>query len=188
MSDPLLFLLAVLTILGTPGPTNTLLATSGAAVGLRSSLPLLLGELFGYLIAIGAMRLVLGPVIAAYPPLAAGLKLAVAGYLLWLAIRLWLRSATLAGSGRVTVINVFVTALLNPKALIFALSVFPMSHPGLHWYFLAFTVLVLTAGSSWVLIGKAVGAAAGRHAGLVPRVASVALAGFAGLVAASGFG
>jgi len=44
MDDPLLFALAVLTILGTPGPTNTLLATAGATGGLRRSLPLVPAE------------------------------------------------------------------------------------------------------------------------------------------------
>ena len=67
MTDPLLFILAVLTILGTPGPTNTLLATGGAVDGVGRSLPLLLGELTGYLVAIAVIRVVLGPVIAAYP-------------------------------------------------------------------------------------------------------------------------
>ncbi|MFY8031875.1 MAG: hypothetical protein ACOVO5_08585 [Devosia sp.] len=47
MTDPLLFLAAVLTLLGTPGPTNTLLATAGATAGVRRSLPRLLGVLGG---------------------------------------------------------------------------------------------------------------------------------------------
>ena len=40
MQDPVLFTLTVLFILGTPGPTNTLLATAGGTVGFRRALPL----------------------------------------------------------------------------------------------------------------------------------------------------
>ena len=57
MNEPLLFLAAVLTLLGTPGPTNTLLATSGAVAGLRRSLALLVAELAGYLLAIATIRM-----------------------------------------------------------------------------------------------------------------------------------
>lgn len=66
MADPVLYLLAVAMLLATPGPTNTLMATAGASAGIRGSLVLLLAELAGYLIAIEAIRLLLGPVIAGY--------------------------------------------------------------------------------------------------------------------------
>jgi threonine/homoserine/homoserine lactone efflux protein len=190
MSDPLLYFLAVLTLLGTPGPTNTLLATSGAMSGLRRSLPLLVGELSGYLLAIGTIRLVFGPVFAAYPPLGIALKIAVAVYLAWIAIRLWRRGAMLAGPVRaVSIGNVFVTTLLNPKALIFSLGIIPAARPDLAWYVAGFAAMVLTVGFCWIVIGTAIGATAGeRHAGVVPRIASVALVGFAGVVLASAFG
>ena len=126
MEDPLLFVLAVLTILGTPGPTNTLLATSGAAAGARASLALVQAEAAGYLIAILTLGLVLGPVVAASPLLATGLRLAVGSYLLLLAVRLWRRGgAALVEGGVVTPRQVFTTTLLNPKALVFALGVVP---------------------------------------------------------------
>jgi threonine/homoserine/homoserine lactone efflux protein len=187
MSDPLLFMLAVLTILGTPGPTNTLLSTSGAIAGIKRSLPLLIGELGGYLVAIAAIRIVLGPIFSAYPLLGTALKIAVAVYLGWIAVRLWLRGARIADHGAaVTIANVFVTTLLNPKALIFALAVFPQAHPQLAWFIVAFAISVLTVGGSWIAIGCIIGATAGeRHAGLVPRVASVALASFAGFILAT---
>jgi threonine/homoserine/homoserine lactone efflux protein len=190
MSDPLLYVLAVLTLLGTPGPTNTLLATAGAMAGIRRSLPLLIGELGGYLIAIAAIRLVLGPVFAAYPPLAVALKLAVAAYLAWIAIRLWLRGAALTGAGRaVTIRSVFVTTLLNPKALIFSLGIIPASDANLPWFIAGFAAMVITVGLTWIVIGAVIGAGAGeRQAGVVPRIASVALAGFAGALVASVFG
>ncbi len=187
MTDPLLFLAAVLTLLGTPGPTNTLLATAGATAGVRRSLPLLLGELGGYLIAIGVVRLVLGPVIAAFPWVGAGLKIAVAIYLVWIAIALWRRGAAATVQARVTLQMVFVTTLLNPKAIIFALTVLPVSHPQLVWYVAAFALCVSAAGSAWIVLGRAIGAGAGRHAGLLPRVAAVVLGGFAGVLVASAF-
>ncbi len=63
MQNPVLFALAVL---GTPGPTNTLLATAG----LRRSLPLIPAEAAGYTIAV----LTLGPVVAGAPLLAGALR------------------------------------------------------------------------------------------------------------------
>nr|HML44513.1 lysine transporter LysE [Hyphomicrobium zavarzinii] len=55
MHDPIAFSLAVLAILGTPGPTNTLLAASGALVGWRRSLPLIGAEGEGFRIAMGVL-------------------------------------------------------------------------------------------------------------------------------------
>jgi threonine/homoserine/homoserine lactone efflux protein len=47
MTDELSFIIMAVALLATPGPTNTLLATSGAASGFRKSLVLLLGEFLG---------------------------------------------------------------------------------------------------------------------------------------------
>lgn len=189
MTDPWLFILALVTILGTPGPTNTLLASSGAAVGIRRSLPLLAGELGGYLLAVAAVRLVLAPVIAAQPLVGIGLKVAVAAYLVWIAVRLWMRASQLTGDGDgVTVANVFTTTLLNPKSIIFALGVIPPA-PGAEWYLAAFAVTVPVVGFGWIIVGRMIDAATGsRRRPLVQRAASVVLMGFAGLIAASVFG
>ena len=48
------FIGLVITILLTPGPTNTLLASSGIQVGLRKSLLPIPAEAIGYIITISA--------------------------------------------------------------------------------------------------------------------------------------
>ena len=190
MTDPVLFLLAVLTLLGTPGPTNTLLATSGAALGVRGSLPLLAAELAGYLIAIAVIRIVLGPVIEAWPAVGVALKVAVVLYLIWIAVRIWGHGNSPAGAASaISLRSVFLTTLLNPKALIFALSVIPQQHPVAIAYLAGFIVAVPAVGLGWILIGRAVGLATGaERAGTLRKVASIALVGFAGVVAASVLG
>jgi threonine/homoserine/homoserine lactone efflux protein len=187
MNDPLMYVLAVLTLLGTPGPTNTLLATSGAMVGARRSLVLLAGELAGYLTAIFVIRLALGPVMAAYPQVAIALKLIVATYLTWVAVQLWLSGAELATTGRpVSTYSVFVTTLFNPKALIFSFGIIPAAHPAIAWYIGALAAMIVAVGFCWIVIGSVIGTKAGtRHGAIVPRVASVALVGFAGLLVVS---
>lgn len=188
MTDPVIFILAVLSLLATPGPTNTLLATSGATVGVRRSLVLLVGELGGYLLSIAILRVVLGPMITAAPAFGIALKIAVSIYLGWIAFRLWTRSAALTSEGAVTLRALFVTTLLNPKALIFAFTIIPMEHSALWAYFAAFAVTVPVVGFAWVVIGSLIGAASGeRHAGLVRKVASVALVGFAVVLVRSAF-
>ena len=185
MTDPLLFFVAALALLTAPGPTNTLLATSGAQVGVRASLPSVAAELAGYLIAVSAYRLVLGPVMAAYPVAGVVLKVAAALFVVWLAIRLW-HSDSRLGSRRITAPSVFVATLLNPKALIAALTILPAASDHIAWYIAGFGAVVLCAGSGWVLLGRFIASSAGEsRVKYVPRVASVVLVGFAGLIAAS---
>jgi threonine/homoserine/homoserine lactone efflux protein len=183
MSDPVSFLLATALILATPGPTNTLMATSGAVSGIRQSLRLLLGEVLGYLIAIYALRLVAAPLLEQYPALATSLKIAVAIYLVFLAIKLWRRPIAIDEHAQsVTLANVVVTTLLNPKALIFALTVFPQEPELLLSSTLAFCALVFAAGGGWIAFGALLKGLSGPHAGYIPRVTSVLLVGFAGLI------
>lgn len=190
VSELVLFGLAVLGLLATPGPTNTLLATAGAIAGFRRSLHLLVGELGGYLIAILAARLLLGPVIHAYPAIGLGLKLAVSAYLVVTAIGLWRSGGRVEAAGRaVSLRAVFIATLLNPKALIFAFGIFPAEHAQLWVFFMLFAVCVPTVGGIWIAAGRALGAAVGQgRENVVRRVASMALVGFAALIVASAFG
>ncbi|MCW8086860.1 LysE family translocator [Sabulicella glaciei] len=182
MQDPLLFALAVLALLGTPGPTNTLLATAGAMAGLRASLKLILAEAAGYLIAILGIGLLIGPAVATSPLVSGALRVVVGAYLVLLAVRLWQRGEAGPGpGGAVSFAQVWLTTLLNPKALVLALVVIPFGHPGVGLYLLGFTTLLMMCALGWIAFGATLGAAAGRagKARFVPRAGSLAVGGFA---------
>jgi threonine/homoserine/homoserine lactone efflux protein len=184
VNNPLLFMLAVVTVLGTLGPTNTLLATSGAISGIRASLSLLAGELAGYLAAITAYRIALEPMLSVWPQSDIALKIGAAIYLIWMAARLWFRGPLLDRPGTfVSLPNLFFTTLLNPKALIFSAIILPKNDPHLSLYFIAFSASVIAVGLCWIIAGRAIGLAAGAGYGvLLPRLAATALVGFAGLI------
>lgn len=156
--DMLTFATAVLTLLAVPGPTNTLLAASGAARGWRASSPLLMAEIVGYLVSISAQMLVLGPTLAARPDWAALLKLAAGGWVAWCGWRMWRQCARTIESVALPVgfRQVLLTTLANPKAVIFALVVFPAQPYAQQWPYLAsFAAITLLAGSAWIALGKA---------------------------------
>jgi threonine/homoserine/homoserine lactone efflux protein len=187
MTDPILFLLAAVALLAAPGPTNTLLATAGAVGGLRGSIRQIAAALAAYTIAIAIYRLALGPVIAAVPTIGTALKIAVALYVAWLAVRLW-RSTTSIAERPPGARDVFVATLLNPKGFVAALTLLPAG-PAAPLYFAAFGLIVAAASAAWVMLGRGLSASVGeRHEHLLPRIAAVTLGGFAGLIAASVLG
>ena len=188
MSDPAAFLLAVLALLATPGPTNTLLAASGAGMGFGRSLPLVPAELSGYLLSILGLITLVGPLVAAQPMVAVGLKI-VAG--LWLgccALCLWRGSESLdqTDPARISARRVFVTTALNPKALVFALVIIPQgSLSQTAPWLAAFSVLVILVAMAWITFGTMVARSAGHLATprRIRRAAALILAAFATVIA-----
>ncbi len=177
------FALAVTTLLFTPGPTNTLLAASGAAVGLRRSLHLLIAEAAGYL----TVALVLGTLAISWlherAELTRWMQIAAAIYLVVLAVRLW-RYPMAEGGSPVSFGQMWLTTLLNPKAAIVALVLLPPlgSQRGFGFLFLASMIPI--AGAVWIIVGTSTRRlAGGRILRFVPRVASIALFGFASALA-----
>jgi threonine/homoserine/homoserine lactone efflux protein len=184
------FLLSVATLLVVPGPTNTLLAASGASVGFRRSLRLVLGEITGYLIAIIVLMQVLAPFVAGAPAGPIVAKAFASVVLAILAVRLWRRADNeiASASGPFSVGQVFVTTLFNPKALIFAFVIFPRSSlPETVRSFALFAILVIVIGCAWIGLGRVIRSSAGRRAthSLIARSAAVALTVFAAVIAGS---
>lgn len=187
MSDWTGFVLVVLGLLAVPGPTNTLMAASGAQRGVRQSLHLLVGELGGYAIAITVWIEVVGAVAAREPMVAVAAKLIAVAFLLWSAWKLW-RNAGRAdlGARGITLSRVFATTLINPKALVFAFAIFP----GVGFverlpYDAVFAALVIGTAIGWMSLGALAqrGAAGWLNSARVEQITAVALAVFGTVLA-----
>ena len=187
MANPVLFVSSVLVLLILPGPTNTLLGTSGATVGLKRSLPLLLGELSGYLVSILLIQFVLGPAISRTPSTALMLRGAAGIYLLVLSIRLW-TTPFLVSRAVISLRQVFVTTLLNPKAFVFALVIIPFGSPGSATYLASFAAIVPVIGTLWIGLGALLRRQTEPgYLRLFPKAASVILAIFSATLISSAF-
>ncbi|MCJ9703311.1 LysE family translocator [Bradyrhizobium sp. SHOUNA76] len=183
----LTFFTATYVLLAMPGPTNTLLATSGAGIGIARSLHLLAAELCGYLLAIALLRLALGPIVSDIPIAALALRVAVTVYILCLAFMLWRVNTRERRDGApVRFGQVLLATLLNPKALVFAFLLLPLEAGPLELlpWFGVIALQILTAGAAWITLGATLGRGARRlgHPDLVTRAGAVTLVAVTGLI------
>ena len=86
---PAAFFVSSFALLCLPGPTNTLLAASGAAFGIRRSLILMPAEICGYLVTIALLTEVVVPLLAKHPALPVLFKLIAVAYILKLSWHMW---------------------------------------------------------------------------------------------------
>lgn len=157
------FAIAVLLLLLTPGPTNTLLAVSGAARGVKASFPLIGAELGGYLTTILPLVFLAAPFLADQPVAALVIKLVSTLWVLLLAARLWTRPPSAREPGAVTVASVYCTTVLNPKALIIGLALIPAASFAAPEtlltplpYLALFALLVMGVATCWLSAGAAI--------------------------------
>lgn len=172
MNEPITFTLAVLALLITPGPTNTLLATAGAISGGRRPIGLLLGEIAGYMIAINMIALVVVPLLRPSKLAMLTLNVVCASYLFYAAARLLrTRGEALIGRDPVSTRDVFVTTLFNPKGAIFALFIVPYLKDGAVAsalpYLLVLALCIVIVGGGWYMLG------AGFRRGSGQRVSNI---------------
>lgn len=121
---PALVLFAVSTLF-TPGPNNTMLATSGATFGLRRSLPHMLGVATGFPLMVVALGLGFQAVLDAHPQIHAVLKWAGAAYLCWMAWHIATATRAAAAEGRArpfTYLQAAAFQWVNPKAWVMAVG------------------------------------------------------------------
>lgn len=183
MSITVQFLLGVLGILLVPGPTNTLLAASGALAGIRSSLRLLPFELTGYLTAIVVWHEVLRPLVSLYPSGPLFSKLLACAYLIYTVIKMYKPNPAAFGTGTsVSPARIFIVTLTNPKAVVFALLVFDQSQLNIA-EFITFSAILPCIALLWIGLGRTVVSAGLIKSPLaISRVAAAILVVFVGLL------
>ena len=173
------FLTAILGLLLTPGPTNTLVGLAGASGGMGRVVRLIPAEVAGYLTMILPLALVGHDLLTAVPPAAQAIKLTAAIWVMILAVRLWGRGSLSQAGGPITAGRIYVTTVLNPKALIIALALLPP--PALAEFWSRLALFCLTAAAVAAIWGGAGAFARQRGTGagrlqVVRRAASVWLA------------
>lgn len=177
--DVFAFLFAVLALLLAPGPTNTLIGLAGAQGGRAHAARLIPAELCGYLAMILPLALLGAGMVAQWPRATALLKGAAALWVLVLAIRLWRAPGKAGGGEMVSARRVYLTTMLNPKALIFGLVLLPAPGDAAFLPRLGlFALLVALVALLWGLAGSLTrrGADSQRHLALIQRAASLWLA------------
>lgn len=149
----------IIALLLTPGPTNTLLASSGLRVGIAKSFPLIPAEAFGYLISISLWGFAVGILSQHLYMLPDFLKLFSAIYIAYLASQLWRSSSNPDNEQPIKIgaRQLFIATLLNPKAVLFASAIFPSSV----WYradiyvahMLIFLLILIPIAFIWTCLG-----------------------------------
>ncbi|MEP3113473.1 LysE family translocator [Nisaea sp.] len=120
-------------MLAIPGPTVMLVASYAMVRGRESGWATVPGVALGDLVAMTVSLLGAGAVLAASADLFTVMKLAGAGYLLWLGVQLWRSKPELApvqvGTGRRDKLRMFGNALMvttfNPKGIVFFVAFVP---------------------------------------------------------------
>ena len=179
--------LAILALLLTPGPTNTLMLLAGAERGLTGAARLIPAELAGYLLTVTPLALAGQSVLAAHPDLRLIMALVAAVWVTLLAVRLWQRPSG-AAPAPVGARALFMTTALNPKALIFGLVLLP-SPDRLAENLALFAGLVCGVALVWAGLGAGLRKRTlhqPRALGLLRRLASVCLGGMAALLVLRG--
>lgn len=163
MIESWLFVLAMMAVLITPGPSNALLASSAHQQGMAKTIVLVPAELMGYFYAINIWALIIHLSAPVWPNLIHILHFLSIVYVLWLAFHLW-KSAHLQQHNQkhpsIQPRELFLTSLKNPKAILFAAGIFPLetwnSPLNFVMVFTVFALVLLPVALFWMSFGRAI--------------------------------
>jgi threonine/homoserine/homoserine lactone efflux protein len=179
------FVATSIIILLTPGPTNTVLAASGAAMGLRRGIIMPLAEAIGYVIAI-SFFVVFAQYIRGNPTAFFMVKVIASVWLAYTAFRLWTSVAEIHFQSTVdSFLRILITTILNPKAMLVGIILIPAETAGQPYLWIAtYAGLSIFAGMGWVLLGSSMPLGIRLHS---YKLASVVLGFFSITAVASAF-
>ncbi|WFU05167.1 threonine transporter (plasmid) [Rhizobium sp. CB3171] len=134
-----------------------------------------LAEAMGYIVAVSVF-VTLADSVRGNAVAFATIKLTAAGWLLYSAVKLWRMSfCTDARSVREVFIRVFLTTLVNPKAMLVGTVLIPVGAVHLEIWVLTYVLLSTLAGLGWVAFGANLPFGVRRH---TYKLASLVLGGF----------
>lgn len=179
------FVAASLVILLTPGPTNTILVASGAAIGVRRGLIMPLAEAIGYMISI-SLYVVSAQSIHDSPTVLFLVKIIASVWLMYAALRLWKLSLEVHFQSMVAVfLRILITTMLNPKAMFVGVVLIPAETTGhAHLWIATYALMSIFAGTGWVLLGSSMPLSIRLHS---YKLASLVLGIFSITAAVSAF-
>jgi len=179
--DLAIFTASASVLLFMPGPTNAVMMASGAASGLRKSLPMTTVALAGYSAAVGTL-LLLGALAADHGrDVALVLKATAAVVMAVIAFKLWVSAVpSVSIPPRPSSVSIFALTLFNPKALVLAFGIMqPIGGlADLLTKAMILGVLVLLSTGSWISAGVSTRNLPAIPSHWIARMASVVLACF----------
>ncbi len=147
-----IFLAAMIGLSLTPGPNTLLALTHGALYGRRRTLFTVAGGVLGFTIVIALSLFGIGALLQASATLFTALKIIGGAYLIWLGIQLWRAPAPSADpheqgsyrSGGSLFRQGLLSALTNPKAVLFFAAFLPQFIDPERELFLQFVMMAAT--------------------------------------------
>ncbi len=127
------YILTVLALMSTPGPSHILMLSNSAANGFRRSMATAAGDLSANMLQMLAAGLGLSALIMAAPKAFIAIKIAGVLYLVWLGIQMLRKSfkprqeniSAPRTSLQTLYLQGFITSATNPKAVVFFAALFP---------------------------------------------------------------
>ncbi|WP_431323825.1 threonine transporter RhtB [Rhizobium sp. YTU87027] len=184
--DIFAFAVSVFALLVLPGPTNAILAMTSLGLTLSRMGVLVAAVLLSYLAVILPISSFAGPFLQHHPAVSQGVKLASATWVFYLALKLWGVLGKVDPS-LLGVRQLVTTTLLNPKAIIIALTMLPPRGIIAFDVLTAFLIAATGASCIWLSIGRAVLGNADEMPLVARRCGSAALFGFCVLLTVSAF-